>query len=102
MAGIPPLAGFIGKLYIFLPAIDSGLYTLAVIGVLASVVSAVYYLRIVKIMYFDDVTETLDKTSEKTIGWVLALSSIFIVALTFYPAPVMTNAAKAAASLFAG
>ena len=102
MAGIPPLAGFIGKLYIFLPAIDSGLYTLAVIGVLASVVSAVYYLRIVKIMYFDDVTETLDQTSEKTIGWVLALSSTFIVALTFYPAPVMTNAAKAASSLFAG
>ena len=100
MAGIPPLAGFIGKLYIFLPAIDAGLYTLAVIGVLSSVINAVYYLRIVKIMYFDDVNETLDRPSEKSIGWILALSSIFVVGLTFYPTPIMINAAKAAASLF--
>ena len=100
MAGIPPLAGFIGKLYIFLPAINAELYTLAVIGVLTSVISAVYYLRIVKIMYFDNAEESLDHSSEKTIGWVLALSSLFIVALTIYPSPIMTNAAKAAASLF--
>jgi NADH-quinone oxidoreductase subunit N len=102
IAGIPPLAGFIGKFYIFLPAIDAGLYTLAVIGVLASVISAVYYLRIIKIMYFDDVTETLDRSLEKSIGWILALSSLFVVALTFYPSTVMKYAAKAAASLFAG
>jgi NADH-quinone oxidoreductase subunit N len=102
MAGIPPLTGFIGKLYIFLPAINAELYTLAIVGVLASVISAVYYLRIVKIMYFDDIVETLDRPSDKSIGWVLALSSLFVVALTFYPSPVMTNAAKAAASLFAG
>jgi len=102
MAGIPPLAGFIGKLYIFLPAITAGLYTLAIIGVLASVISAVYYLRIVKIMYFDEAVEALDRPSEKSIGWVLALSSLFVVALTFYPTPIMMNAAKAAASLFAG
>ena len=102
MAGIPPLAGFIGKLYIFLPAIDAGLYTLAIFGVLASVVSAVYYLRIVKIMYFDDAVESLDRLSEKGIGWVLLLSCLFIVTLTFYPSPVLTSAAKAAASLFAG
>jgi NADH-quinone oxidoreductase subunit N len=102
MAGIPPLAGFIGKLYIFLPAIAAGLYTLAIIGVLASVISAVYYLRIVKIMYFDEAVEALDRPSEKSIGWVLALSSLFVVAITFYPNPIMMNAAKAAASLFAG
>jgi NADH-quinone oxidoreductase subunit N len=102
MAGIPPLAGFIGKLYIFLPAITAGLYTLAIIGVLASVISAVYYLRIVKIMYFDEAVEALDRPSEKSIGWVLALSSLFVVALTIYPTPIMMNAAKAAASLFAG
>ena len=54
MAGIPPLAGFFAKLYIFLAAIDAGLYALAVIGVLASVVGAFYYLRIVKLMYFDE------------------------------------------------
>jgi NADH-quinone oxidoreductase subunit N len=70
--------------------------------VLASVISAVYYLRIVKIMYFDEAVEALDRPSEKSIGWVLALSSLFVVALTIYPTPIMMNAAKAAASLFAG
>ena len=54
LAGIPPLAGFFAKFYVFLAAIESGLYVLAVIGVLASVVGAYYYLRIVKIMYFDE------------------------------------------------
>ena len=54
LAGIPPLAGFFAKFYVFLAAIKAGLYTLAVIGVLASVVGAYYYLRIVKVMYFDE------------------------------------------------
>ena len=54
LAGIPPLAGFFAKFYVFLAAIKAGLSTLAVIGVLASVVGAYYYLRIVKIMYFDE------------------------------------------------
>ena len=53
MAGIPPLAGFFGKLYVFLAAVQGGFWTLAVVGVLTSVVSAYYYLRIVKVMYFD-------------------------------------------------
>ncbi|WP_157879384.1 NADH-quinone oxidoreductase subunit NuoN [Pararhodospirillum photometricum] len=60
MAGIPPLAGFFGKFYVFMAAINSGLYTLAILGVLASVVGAFYYLRIVKLMYFDEVVEPLD------------------------------------------
>ena len=54
LAGIPPLAGFFAKFYVFLAAVEAGLYALAVIGVLASVVGAYYYLRIVKIMYFDE------------------------------------------------
>ena len=54
LAGIPPLAGFFAKYYVFLAAIQAGLYALAVIGVVASVVGAYYYLRIVKIMYFDE------------------------------------------------
>ena len=53
MAGIPPLSGFFGKLYVFLAAVQSGMWTLAVIGVLTSVVGAYYYLRVVKVMYFD-------------------------------------------------
>ncbi len=54
LAGIPPLAGFFAKLYVFLAAIKAGLYVLAVLGVLASVVGAYYYLRIVKVMYMDE------------------------------------------------
>jgi NADH-quinone oxidoreductase subunit N len=54
LAGIPPLAGFFAKWYVFLAAIEAGLFALAVIGVLASVVGAFYYLRIVKVMYFDE------------------------------------------------
>jgi NADH-quinone oxidoreductase subunit N len=54
MAGIPPFAGFITKFYIFIAAVRSELYLLAVVGLLISVISTYYYLRIVKIMYFDD------------------------------------------------
>jgi NADH-quinone oxidoreductase subunit L len=57
IAGIPPLAGFFSKLYVFMAAINAGLIPLAVIGVLASVVGAFYYLRIVKLMYFDEPAE---------------------------------------------
>ena len=53
MAGIPPLSGFFGKLYVFLAAVQGGMWTLAVIGVLTSVIGAYYYLRVVKVMYFD-------------------------------------------------
>ena len=61
LAGIPPLAGFFAKLYVFMAAIDAGLVPLAVIGVLASVVGAYYYLRIVKVMYFDEAREAFDR-----------------------------------------
>ena len=60
LAGVPPLAGFFGKFYVFMAAINAGLYYLAVIGVLASVVGAFYYLRIIKMMYFDEADEKLD------------------------------------------
>ena len=60
LAGIPPLAGFFAKFYVFLAAMEAGLSALAVIGVLASVVGAYYYLRIVKMMYFDEPAERLE------------------------------------------
>ena len=60
MAGIPPLAGFWGKLYIFMAAVEAKLFWPAVLGVLASVVASYYYLRIVKVMYFDEGTEAID------------------------------------------
>ena len=57
MAGIPPLAGFFAKLYVFVAAIEAASISLAIIGVLASVVGAYYYLRIIKVMYFDEPVE---------------------------------------------
>ena len=59
-AGIPPLAGFVGKWFVFLAAIDAGLYTLAIIGVVTSVIGAFYYLRLIKIMYFDEIQDKID------------------------------------------
>jgi NADH-quinone oxidoreductase subunit N len=62
MVGIPPISGFFGKFYIFTSIIETGHYMLAIIGVMASVVSAYYYLRIVKIMYFDTPTFPASRT----------------------------------------
>jgi len=101
MAGIPPLAGFFGKLYIFLAAIEAGLYTLAVIGVLTSVVSAYYYIRIIKIMYFDEPgIEPLDSPLPRSITGVLTVSGLVILLFFLVPAPMITWAGVAAASLF--
>jgi len=101
MAGIPPLAGFFGKLYIFLAAIEAQLYMLAIVGVLSSVVSAYYYIRIIKIMYFDEVDiEHLETPLPRAITVVLALCSAVIVLFFLVPAPLISAAGTAAASLF--
>jgi NADH-quinone oxidoreductase subunit N len=101
MAGIPPLAGFFGKLYIFLAAIESGLYTLSVIGVLASVVSAYYYLRIIKVMYFDEPgIEALDSPLPRSVSSVLTVCTVIILLFVFFPTPVLDAAKVAASSLF--
>ncbi len=102
MAGIPPLAGFFGKLYIFLPAIEEGLYGLAVIGVLSSVVAAFYYLRIVQIIYFEDTDQVLDKPVSRDLGLVITATGLVITFFFVYPAPVLAAAAAAAKALFAG
>ncbi len=101
MAGIPPLAGFFGKLYIFMAAIKAELYVLAVIGVLASVVSAFVYIRIVKIAYFDEAVEALNRPVRKEIGLVVAAAGVFVLLFFIYPGPVMSGAEAAAAALFA-
>ena len=102
MAGIPPLAGFFGKLYVFLAAINAHLYTLAIIGVLSSVVAAFYYLRIVKLMYFDEVKEALYRPIGRELGWVIAGTGLFTLFFFVYPAPILTAAQAAAESLFSG
>jgi len=102
MAGIPPLAGFFGKLYVFLAAVEAGLVKLAVIGVVASVVSAFYYLRIIKVMYFDDPADALDKPLGRELSIVIAINAVVITLFFVYPSPVLNGAAAAAAALFAG
>ncbi len=100
MAGIPPLAGFFGKLYVFLAAVEAGLYLLAVLGVLASVIAAFYYLRIVKIMYFDEPSEAFDRPVDRGLSAVLAVSGVFVVLFVVFQTPVLDNAAAAASVLF--
>jgi NADH-quinone oxidoreductase subunit N len=103
MAGIPPLAGFFGKLYVFLAAVSAGLYALAVIGVLASVVSAFYYLRIVKIMYFDEATGAgFDRRLDAGPAAILGAGALFTLLFFVWPAPLVGAASIAAASLFGG
>jgi NADH-quinone oxidoreductase subunit N len=96
LAGIPPLAGFFAKFYVFMAAIDAHLYTLAIIGVIASVVGAYYYLRIVKIIYFDEPAPAFDRAIGPSLGTVLALASVFTLFFVVGAAP-MVNAATAAA-----
>lgn len=90
MAGIPPLAGFISKLYIFLSAIESSMYLLAIIGVTTSVIGSVYYIRLIKIMYFEKVYNyTLFKAMDREKSILIALSIFFIIGFFFNPAPLL-------------
>jgi len=99
MAGVPPLAGFFAKLFVFLAAIKAGLYVLAVIGVLASVVGAYYYLAIVKVMYFDDEVEGFQAMPIE-LKVVLAICGLFNVLFFLNPGPLVGAASAAARSLF--
>ncbi|KJC59275.1 NADH:ubiquinone oxidoreductase subunit N [Bradyrhizobium sp. LTSPM299] len=99
LAGVPPLAGFFGKWYVFVAAIKANLFTLAVIGVLTSVVGAFYYLSIVKVMYFDQPLAKLDPMRLE-LRTVLAVAGIFNIFFFAYPGPLVSMASAAAKSLF--
>jgi NADH-quinone oxidoreductase subunit N len=99
LAGIPPLAGFFAKWYVFVAAIKAGMFTLSVIGVLTSVVSAYYYLLIVKTMFFDEPLAKLDPVRVE-FGAVAAISGLFNVLFWVYPGLLVAAAAAAAKSLF--
>jgi NADH-quinone oxidoreductase subunit N len=99
LAGVPPLAGFFAKFYVFLAAINAGLYTLAVIGVLVSVVGAYYYLRVVKIMYFDEPAPAFEPMRGE-LRAVLGISGLMVLLFFVYPAPLVEAAAAAAKALF--
>jgi proton-translocating NADH-quinone oxidoreductase, chain N len=99
LAGIPPLAGFWAKWYVFLAAIDAQLYALAIIGVLASVVGAYYYLRVIKIMWFDEPTGGFVPMAGE-LRLVLGLSGAFVLFYVLIGGPIGTMAQAAAKSLF--
>ncbi|MCP4380329.1 MAG: NADH-quinone oxidoreductase subunit NuoN [Hyphomicrobiales bacterium] len=99
LAGIPPLAGFFAKFYVFLAAIDAGLYVLAVIGVLASVVGAFYYLRIVKVMYFDEPAEGFERMPAE-LRVVLGVSGAFVLLFAVIAGPIGAAAERAAGTFF--
>jgi len=100
MAGIPPLAGFFGKLYVFLAAVEAGLFELAIIGLLASVISAFYYLRIIRIMYFDEPGEGFDMPLERELALVIGGTSVIMLFFFVNPSPLVAGAGVAAAALF--
>jgi NADH-quinone oxidoreductase subunit N len=99
LAGIPPLAGFFAKWYVFVAAIKAGLFTLAVVGVLTSVVGAYYYLSIIKVMYFDEPLVRLDPMRME-LRAVLAIAGLFNIFFFVYPGPLVNVATVAAKSLF--
>jgi NADH-quinone oxidoreductase subunit N len=98
MAGVPPMAGFFAKIYVLLPAIEQGFWAMAVIGVLSSVVSAYYYLRIVKVMYFDAPVTGFDMRPAG-VSVVLAASGVFTLFFFLFPALLLDAAKHAVAAL---
>jgi len=99
LAGVPPLAGFFAKFYVFLAAIKAGLFALAVIGVVTSVVGAYYYLTIVKTMYFDEPAKPFEPMPYE-LKAVLGLTGLFNLLFFVYPSPLIDAANAAAKSLF--
>jgi NADH-quinone oxidoreductase subunit N len=100
LTGVPPAAGFFSKLYVFLAAIDAQLTGLAVIGVVTSVVSAFYYFRVVKVMYFDEPAGAFDHPFTGELKSVLVATAIVTLFFFLLPGPLIGGAEAAAASLF--
>jgi NADH-quinone oxidoreductase subunit N len=85
LAGIPPLAGFFAKFYIFMAVIEQSMYFLAITGLLATVVSAFYYLRIIKVIYFDPEKIKYDKDHNLGLKLTLIVSTFFLMIYFVYP-----------------
>ena len=98
MAGIPPFAGFFAKYFIFTAAVQSGLWTLAVIGVLTSVIGAFYYIRIIKVIYFDAGAAEFDQRPP-SLSVVAAAGALFTTFFFVLPAPFLAAAEAAARAL---
>tara|TARA_Y100000590_G_scaffold382326_1_gene452184 strand:- start:313 stop:645 length:333 start_codon:yes stop_codon:yes gene_type:complete len=91
LAGIPPLAGFFAKFYIFMAVIEMKMYALAIIGLITTVVSAFYYLRIIKIIYFDKPQKPFNESYDWGLKGSLIVSSIIILVYFIYPS-ILTDA----------
>jgi NADH-quinone oxidoreductase subunit N len=101
LSGVPPTAGFFAKFYVFLAAINAQLTGLAVIGVVTSVVSAFYYLRVVKVMYFDEAIGAFDRPISAELKSVLFVTAVGTLFFFLVPGPIVAGAEAAAAALFA-
>ena len=93
------MSGFFAKLYIFLASVQAGLWALAIIGVLTSVVGAFYYIRIIKVMYFDPAAERFDPRPP-SLSFVVAATGLFTGFFFLFPAPIVAAAQSAAEVLF--
>ena len=94
LAGIPPLAGFFAKFYIFKSVIEQSMYFLAIVGLLATVVAAFYYLRIIKIMYFDKEKESYDKDNSLWLKFSLSFSTLIILLYFIFPSQLVDAVSK--------
>lgn len=100
MSGIPPLAGFFGKFLVFKAAVGAGLYGLAIFGVIMSVVAAYYYLRVIKVMFFDEPAPKFDSNTPFSRRAVIAVSVVLVVVFILAPSPVVDAAKSSVQSLF--
>jgi NADH-quinone oxidoreductase subunit N len=98
MAGIPPLSGFFGKLYVFAAALNAGLIPLVIIGVITSIIGAFYYLRVIKVMYFDSGAPDFDVTPAG-VRFVMAVGAVATALFIFLPGPLVAVADAAARAL---
>ena len=94
LAGIPPLAGFFAKFYIFKSVIGQSMYFLAIVGLLSTVVAAFYYLRIIKIMYFDEEKDSYDKDHNLWLKLSLTVSTILILMYFIFPSELIDVVSK--------
>ncbi len=99
LTGIPPLAGFVGKFYIFKSAVQAGLVWLAVAGVLFSAISAYFYLRVVMVMYMSEPRGSFELTTSPSLALALAISVTAVIVIGFYPANLLNYARSSIAGL---
>tara|TARA_B100000686_G_scaffold305620_1_gene344258 strand:- start:1310 stop:1741 length:432 start_codon:yes stop_codon:yes gene_type:complete len=94
LAGIPPMAGFFAKFYIFISVIEQSMYFLAIVGLISTVISAFYYLKIIKIIYFDPPKEKYDQINYLGLKISLAISTLLILLYFVYPSALISLVSK--------